>query len=817
MSGECVPKATTSLELHGAAASSSPHSILYLPGQSILYASNCILNIATPVNVTLDDKSVDDDSSVVYTVRSTLRTRTVPRTDWIRSITALALLRPATASGDKATDTDTNQDPCMVVCAFSDGTITLWIQKEEDDGSCSWMEHVVTGLTSAGEVVAISQDEEETPSLQRDDTSIADIDGVYHRTRTGTSNGNGSVNVIIMIASANGVQSYQHCIDMDMDDTNTTNQKKTTTAMIATYPTSTIKFTTMDNQHLLSVGTALPRNNRIHFYTQPITSCEAESSSSLIWKHQGSVMGHLDWISCLDWSWSSTSTGMGGAGAGTGMLASGSQDARIRLWKFHPCTPSDEDEEETMDDGADDEEEDDEDLIEEGEARMFIRYDNADGNGVQSAVTLEALLIGHEEHVTSVAWRPGPKSKAQAPCLISSSMDRSILIWMEEEDEQTNASASAVTMSEGSGNVWVPVTRVGTAGGVLGGSIGSSLLGFINVLWSDDGKRIVGHGFGGAIYFWSSSYPSSDHVASTSTSVERWLATPGITGHFRGCSDISWEASKGMYLLSGGLDQTCRLWMQVPTLERRTEGEHEQQFSTIWKEVGRPQVHGYDLNTLTCIGSGKGELIHRFVSGADEKEARAFDAPKETMKLIQRLRGNDGEEIVPDSDSNEERVERAFIPSLGLSNRANVTDAMEEGMEVGVSKDQSSENKDDHNEGEEESIAKALPRERDLGVASLWPEIRKLYGHLTEMVCLASTAGKCDDHILVASSCKARDVENAAIRVWNVERNVCLDILKVRISGFPRMFNVTAYYQYTHVYNIPNNCIFSLTHFEEWS
>ena len=58
------------------------------------------------------------------------------------------------------------------------------------------------------------------------------------------------------------------------------------------------------------------------------------------------------------------------------------------------------------------------------------------------------------------------------------------------------------------------------------------------------------------------------------------------------CSDISWEATD---LLSGGLDQTC--------------------------------FHGYGLNTAACIGTGKGELLHRFVSGADQKGARAFDAP----------------------------------------------------------------------------------------------------------------------------------------------------------------------------------------------
>ena len=757
MSDESFPKVTSSLELHGAAASSSPHSVLYLPGkvQSILYASNCILNIATPVS--LDNEA--DDSGVVYNVQTTLRTQTLPRTDWIRSITALALLRPAAASDDvNNAISDGKKYPCIVVCAFSDGSITLWNQQSDN----SWVEHVVTGLTSTGEVF----EQNNNPQKEK---SISDIDGVYYCPSTAGTDEQ-SPQIVLMVASANGVQSYRCSIDLESNVV-----KEITTSVVATYPTSTIKFTTMDNQLLLAAGSALPRNNRIHFYTQPIGDGTTLSSSSpsLLWKHQGSVIGHLDWISCLDWSWSSIFNG-------AGMLASGSQDAKIRLWKFHQSMPYDEDE--TMNESGsnsdsegeeedDGDEEDDEDLIEEGEARMHIRYENFNGINVQSAVTLEALLIGHEEHVTSVAWRPNSK----APCLISSSMDRCILIWMEEEEDQTNATASA--MSEGSGNIWVPVTRVGTAGGVLGGSIGSSLLGFINVLWSDDGKRIVGHGFGGAIYFWSSSYKTSSGVVSRD-SVERWLATPGITGHFRGCSDISWEASRGMYLLSGGLDQTCRLWMQVPTLCPK---------SYIWKEVGRPQVHGYDLNTVTCIGSGKGELIHRFVSGADEKEARAFDAPKETMNLICRLWGKDGEDVI--MDNGEERVQRAFIPSLGLSNRANVSDAMEEREEVGITKDQSPEIDSKYGEGIEESIAKSLPRERDLGVASLWPEIRKLYGHLTEIVCLASNAGTSDIDVLVASSCKARDSENAAIRVWNVNKNACVDILKVSESEIIVMTN----------------------------
>ena len=287
-------------------------------------------------------------------------------------------------------------------------------------------------------------------------------------------------------------------------------------------------------------------------------------------------------------------------------------------------------------------------------------------------------------------------------------MDRSILIWMEEEDGDGNVSS---VMNEGTGDVWVPITRVGTAGGVLGGSIGSSLLGFVNVLWSNCGRQIVGHGFGGALYFWSSvdggvegsggpgdvktdMDPSNDDDHQNvvqSSAMERWHATPGITGHFRGCSDISWEATKGEYLLSVGMDQTCRLWMQLPASSSDDgDGDGDDNIPRVWKEVGRPQVHGYDLNTITCIGTGrgaetgKGEMLHRFVSGADEKEARAFDAPIQTMELIETLGGTSTRnDTIADR---EERIDRAFIPSLGLSNRANLADAMEEGAEVGLTK-----------------------------------------------------------------------------------------------------------------------------------
>ena len=330
--------------------------------------------------------------------------------------------------------------------------------------------------------------------------------------------------------------------------------------------------------------------------------------------------------------------------------------------------------------------------------------------------------------------------------------------------------------NEGS-NVWVPESRVGAAGGILGGSIGSSLLGFVNVMWSSEGNMIVGHGYGGSLHFWSVVKHMETNIGDSSLppSEEQWHADPCITGHFRGCSDISWEPTEGIYLLSAGLDQTTRMWASLPHCCSISGAKRR-----MWREIGRPQVHGYDLTTVACIGDGNHEMKYRFVSGADEKEARAFDAPLSTLRLLKALYGK---ELL--GDKHEGRVERAYIPSLGLSNRATAKDTLEE--DSGETTSNTTALAQSHSVQSLDyiptvgSVISALPQERDLGVISLWPEIRKLYGHQTEMICLASTAGRSvngDDPVLVASSCKARDSMNASIRIWNVERNMCIDELK---------------------------------------
>lgn len=761
-----TPKLTSKLELHGAAATSSPHSLIYLPSpdNSVIYASNCIINIAKPIKDEKKNHIDGEEDDVLYNVNTTLRTCTVPREKdcMIRSITTMALVKPVVIAngGEMMSGDDIVKN--ILVCAFSDGSLTLWKQRSRgiaNNDELYWEEDVMIGITEQDGENHVYNKNNNGEEFCHD--SITDVDGLYTILPPSNDSEVIRIQVILLTSSSKGVNSYKFTTSVFKE--NDQNLKNASSLMhhpsldsnhkLASYPTSSLKITTeINNQIVLAIGTAQPRHNRIHFYTLSLLSQHIIDNE---WKHQGSLLGHLGWVTCLDW----TKVG------DHMLLASGSQDARIRLWKLHAAIVSDHqganDEEVQdsgmLDDDGDDDKDDGVDLVEEGEARMHVYYQEKNGNIMQSAVTLEALLIGHEEQVTAVSWRPDAKT----PCLISSSMDRSILIWMEENDYTTNEGLEI----DGVGNVWAPVTRVGTAGGILGGSIGSSLLGFINVMWNGNGNQIIGHGYGGSIYFWSRRGGNDFN-----SDVERWRANPCITGHFRGCSDISWEVSEGLYLLSAGLDQTCRLWTFLP--------ESLETEDRLWREVGRPQVHGYDLNTVACIGNGGGEVKHRIVSGADEKEARAFDAPISTLKLLSLLHGKNVQDDC-------KRVERAFIPSLGLSNRATADDAMEEDSYENSGKEQLNSVYDDKKPGTLASnlktIIKVLPSERDLGVISLWPEIRKLYGHQTELVCLATNAGRCNSlevRELLASSCKARDADNAAIRLWDVEQNMCLDILK---------------------------------------
>jgi elongator complex protein 2 len=86
-----------------------------------------------------------------------------------------------------------------------------------------------------------------------------------------------------------------------------------------------------------------------------------------------------------------------------------------------------------------------------------------------------------------------------------------------------------------------------------------------------------------------------------------------------------------MALMSTSLDQTTRLFA-----EHTVPG--------CWYELGRPQIHGYDMNTLCTVKNLKNSetskgnyLSSKILSGGDEKVLRLFEAPYNYVKTMNSL------------------------------------------------------------------------------------------------------------------------------------------------------------------------------------
>ena len=201
--------------------------------------------------------------------------------------------------------------------------------------------------------------------------------------------------------------------------------------------------------------------------------------------------------------------------------------------------------------------------------------------GQEWNVVLESVLAGHEGWVYSVQWSPSSQH------LLTASMDKTIMIWGQAGGE------------DGEEEVWLEQVRVGEVGG--------NTLGFLGAVWGPSGQQILGHSWGGAFHLWRSD------------SAGGWEAAVVAGGHQQAVTDLSWEEG-GRYLLTVGRDQTARLhsvWAAGDS----------------WQEVGRPQVHGYDMTCCAMLDQ------HRFVSGAEEKVLRAFSAPSNFLENLGRITG----------------------------------------------------------------------------------------------------------------------------------------------------------------------------------
>lgn len=83
-----------------------------------------------------------------------------------------------------------------------------------------------------------------------------------------------------------------------------------------------------------------------------------------------------------------------------------------------------------------------------------------------------------------------------------------------------------------------------------------------------------------------------------------------------------------------------------------------------WHEIARPQVHGHDINCVAII-QGKGN--HRFVSGADEKVARVFEAPLSFLQTLSHAHFQNSN--APEYLQDDFQILGANMSALGLSQK----------------------------------------------------------------------------------------------------------------------------------------------------
>lgn len=151
---------------------------------------------------------------------------------------------------------------------------------------------------------------------------------------------------------------------------------------------------------------------------------------------------------------------------------------------------------------------------------------------MQYTITFDALLVGHEAGVTSLAWRPRSVDYNGTDTLLSTSTDSSVILW----SPSTVIGAS----KDGSTSLWINRQRFGDIGG-------QRLGGFVGGLWASSGREVLAWGWNGGWRRWRHRADSSAHT----TTIEEWKEIGAVTGHNSPVRGVSWS-NNGEYLISTG-------------------------------------------------------------------------------------------------------------------------------------------------------------------------------------------------------------------------------------------------------------------------
>ncbi|KAF8471978.1 WD40-repeat-containing domain protein [Kalaharituber pfeilii] len=405
------------------------------------------------------------------------------------------------------------------------------------------------------------------------------------------------------------------------------------------------------------------------------------------------------------------------------LLASGSQDKYIRLWRVHLGRELPAPTKTTAGDA----------LGMVGGSSLSNkahRFTTTGGDGeLEYSVTFEALLMGHEDWIYTVRWRPRRNGVLQ---LLSASADNSISVWSPDE----------------ASGIWLSTARLGEISDQKGSSTATGSPGGLWIgLWSPEGTKVAALGKTGTWRVWG--YQEAE---------DRWVQGVAVGGHVREVTGVNWGGPGARYLLSTSLDQTTRLWA-------RWVRDNSQGRLVSWHEFSRPQIHGYDINCVAFLPELEGRKGGcSFVSGADEKLLRVFAEPKGVAGLLDRLGASGEEHKGGGKTAMESMPEGADQPVLGLSNKAVAPSAGPDTATIITDGDGSSA-PSQLTQTQSALLAPLThpPLEDHLSRQTLWPETEKLYGHGYEISTLAP------DHsgTLLATACRASSVEHAVIRCYD--------------------------------------------------
>ncbi|CCG84417.1 protein of unknown function [Taphrina deformans PYCC 5710] len=378
------------------------------------------------------------------------------------------------------------------------------------------------------------------------------------------------------------------------------------------------------------------------------------------------------------------------------LLASASQDRYIRLWRIDQRRKPQEDT--GNENGAE------ELVVLENKAHDFAVPDG------HWKASFEALLVAHEDWVFSAQLS---RDIDGTPILLSSSADSSVIVWRPDTESQ----------------IWTVQAQLGTISTKGASTATGSTGGFWGALFSPTSVKdrlVCAWNKTGSIRVWHKDEGEGN----------AWRNVGGVGGHVKEVRSLSWSPG-GEYFLTTSLDQSTRLWAK--------------HVDDTWKEFARPQIHGYDIQSIHVVSPTL------FISGAEEKIVRVFQATSSVVDMLARVAGIDFR--------HESTAEAANVPALGLSNKA-LTSA-----DQGTHLDRSE--LEETLEKENIPLSKAMldtlnrpPTEDHLQRHTLFPELEKLYGHGYEIQALSAS----HDGRFIVSGCRSTTPEHASLRLYDTTK-----------------------------------------------